>query len=145
MRSCELTLANRLFQSLITACAVKQRQPSMPRNFPAMKSTPKSKAKTKSRAHRSQAHPLVGKHFHTVRDMKVNYQGRVLDYLGEGRFIVTLYEWMTSNQNYGYYIFELQSFTWDEENRSGTVFYDSAREMNEAYENRWKRFNEQGG
>ena len=77
--------------------------------------------------------------------MKVNYQGRVLDYLGEGRFIVTLYEWMTSNQNYGYYIFELQSFTWDEENRSGTVFYDSAKEMNEAYENRWKRFNEQGG
>ncbi|MBV9873473.1 MAG: hypothetical protein JO025_01980 [Verrucomicrobia bacterium] len=108
-----------------------------------MKNTSKPKVKAKSRSGRAQAHPLVGKHFHTVKDMKVNYQGRVLDYLGEGRFIVTLYEWMTGNKNYGHYIFELQSFTWDETNRSGTVFYDSAKEMNEAYENRWRRLNEQ--
>ncbi|HEX6563019.1 MAG TPA: hypothetical protein VF020_01980 [Chthoniobacterales bacterium] len=75
--------------------------------------------------------------------MKVNYQGRVLDYLGDGRFLVSLFEWTSDHENYGYHIFELQSFTWDEQSRSGTVFYDSAREMNEAYENRWKRLNEQ--
>jgi hypothetical protein len=117
---------------------------------PHMKSTPKIKSNAKSQAKskprsqtKSHAHPLVGKHFHTVKDMKVNYQGRVLDYLGDGRFIVTLYEWTARNENYGYHIFELQSFTWDEKNRSGTVFYDSAKEMNEAYENRWKKLNEQ--
>ena len=109
-----------------------------------LKSNAKSQAKSKPRSQtKSHAHPLVGKHFHTVKDMKVNYQGRVLDYLGDGRFIVTLYEWTAGNENYGYHIFELQAFTWDETNRSGMVFYDSAKEMNEAYENRWKRLNEQ--
>jgi hypothetical protein len=110
-----------------------------------MKRTSKPKPKAKSPAHRSRAHPLVGKHFHTVRDMKVNYQGRVLDYLGDGRFMVSLYEWTAGNENYGYHILELESFTWDEKNRSGTVFYDSAKAMNEAYENRWKKLNEQEG
>jgi hypothetical protein len=114
-----------------------------------MKRVPKSNHKPKSqpkrsRANQSHAHPLVGKHFHTVKDMKVNYQGRVLDYLGDGRFLVSLFEWTNDQENYGYHIFELQSFTWDEKSRSGTVFYDSAGEMNEAYENRWKRLNEQG-
>ena len=68
---------------------------------------------------------------------------RSLERLAEGRFLVTLYEWMTNNKSYGHYIFELESFTWDEANRSGTVFYDSAKEMNDAYENRWRRLNEQ--
>jgi hypothetical protein len=115
-----------------------------------MKRIPKSNPKAKSPprrsgAHRSHAHPLVGKHFHTVKDMKVNYQGRVLDYLGDERFLVSLFEWTSNHENYGYHIFELESFTWDEKSRSGTVFYDSARDMNEAYENRWKRLNEQAG
>jgi hypothetical protein len=88
----------------------------------------------------SPVHPLVGKHFHTISKKKVNYQGRTLEYLGDGRFLAVLYEWLSGTKNYGQYIFELESFTWDEAISSGTVFYDSAKEMNEAYENRWSRF-----
>jgi hypothetical protein len=92
--------------------------------------------KTAKTSTRRPSYPLVGKHFHTIKEGKVQYQGRILEQLSEGLFLVVLYEFGFGQEN-GQYVFNVESFIWDGSSNSGVVFYDSAKEMKEAWENTW--------
>jgi hypothetical protein len=52
------------------------------------------KTKPNAKATRS-TDPLVGKHFHTLKDGKIHYQGQIMSKAGDDQYIVDLFSFLT--------------------------------------------------
>jgi len=92
----------------------------------------------KPKAAKQLDHPLVGMYFHEVRNLKVQRQGHVDAFLGDGLFLVTYFEWIAGSADFGHYVLSINSTPWDSRTRTGFVFYNSEEEFKEAWESKWK-------
>jgi hypothetical protein len=69
---------------------------------------------------------LTNRWFHSRKDGKINWQGRILGKVREGRYLVQLYSWLDGGPTNQKIVAVEEMDDWD--------FYDSDKDMNWAYE-----------
>jgi len=86
-------------------------------------------AKARARPSRAAAKPeelLVGKWFHTRREGRIRFQGRIDAHVGAGYYLVQLFDWVVGDPSVKRVSSIMDMEDWD--------FYNSSEEMNEAWE-----------
>ena len=74
---------------------------------------------------------LEGKFFHSFKDGHVVWQGYVISEPTDGYFLVQLFEWVIGEPSTQKLVRIDTMLDWD--------FYDTAEEMNEAYQTKWAK------